>query len=144
MAYIDSQIEKRRAETLPKFVSGSNDGPTISRIEAERKKEIAERSAEQVGKLMEVDLGEEARLRNVEMTERARKRLAGEPVHEEPRPPPKIRLGPDGKPWRNRRKEKNEEDVRRDKMVEDIMKETRRTFSKQVLLKIASHFEVLS
>ena len=79
------------------------------------------------GKLTEVDLGEEARSRNEAMTDRARRIAQGESVHEEEQSAraKKVRLGRDGKPWqpRNRR---GSDAVKRDQMVEDILRENRR------------------
>lgn len=77
------------------------------------------------GRLQEVDLGEEARARNAAMTEQARRRLAGEaPADEsEGRRPP--RLGKDGKPWRPR-KRRASEDIKRDQLVEELMRENKR------------------
>lgn len=78
------------------------------------------------GRLQEIDLGQEARMRNAVMTEQARKRLAGELLEEDSdasgrRP----RLGPDGKPWRGR-KRRASEDIKRDQMVEALMRENKR------------------
>jgi hypothetical protein len=83
------------------------------------------------GKLMEIDLGDEARARNVVMTERARRRALGEAVDEEEDSgasssrPRKVRLGRDGKPWRGRNR-RNSEDIKRDQLVEEFLKENRR------------------
>lgn len=81
------------------------------------------------GKLLEIDLGEEARARNVEMTERARRRLEGLAADEQDDATgsrqKKPRLGPDGKPWRTR-KRRGSEDIKRDQLVEKILSENRR------------------
>ncbi|KAI4259091.1 MAG: hypothetical protein LQ352_000885 [Teloschistes flavicans] len=80
-----------------------------------------------LGKLHEIDLGQDATLRNIARTEAARKRLeTGEAEIEESTG--KIRLRKDGKPWRGR-KRRTSVDVKRDKMVEEIMKESRRPAS---------------
>lgn len=78
------------------------------------------------GRLQEVDLGDEVRARNAAMTEQARRRLAGETIEEESdgsrqRP----RIGKDGKPWRGR-KRRASDDIKRDQMVEALMRENRR------------------
>ncbi|KAL8742722.1 MAG: hypothetical protein Q9184_008209, partial [Pyrenodesmia sp. 2 TL-2023] len=76
-----------------------------------------------LGKLHEIDLGLDATLRNIARTEAAKKRLeGGEPEVEEPTG--KVRLRRDGKPWRGR-KRRNSDDVKRDKLVEEVMKESR-------------------
>ncbi|KAK8089666.1 hypothetical protein PG997_004627 [Apiospora hydei] len=78
------------------------------------------------GKLLEVDLGDEVRNRNANMTERARRLLAGEKVDdEEPAgPPKKVRLGRDGKPWRPRNR-RDSDAMKRDQLVEELMRENR-------------------
>ncbi|KAK4201245.1 hepatocellular carcinoma-associated antigen 59-domain-containing protein [Triangularia verruculosa] len=77
------------------------------------------------GKLMEIDLGDEARARNIEMTERARKRLQGQIDEEdESESRRKTRLGPDGKPWRGRRR-RGSEDIKRDQLVEEFLSENK-------------------
>ncbi|KAF2402177.1 hypothetical protein EJ06DRAFT_580489 [Trichodelitschia bisporula] len=74
-----------------------------------------------VGKLMEIDLGPEVARRNVERTEEAKRRLVtGEgDVDEEVGPKRK-----DGRPWR-KRKRRGSEDVKRDRLVEEVLKESR-------------------
>ncbi|KAK4178838.1 hepatocellular carcinoma-associated antigen 59-domain-containing protein [Triangularia setosa] len=77
------------------------------------------------GKLMEIDLGDEARTRNIKMTERARKRLQGQIDEEdESEGRRKTRLGPDGKPWRGRRR-RGSEDIKRDQLVEEFLSENK-------------------
>jgi hepatocellular carcinoma-associated antigen 59 len=86
------------------------------------------------GKLMEVDLGEEARARTIALTEKAKRRLAGEPLDDGDatasdgaRPGKRVRLGPDGKPWRGK-KRRGSDDLKRDQIVEAFMHENKRTF----------------
>ena len=82
------------------------------------------------GKLLEIDLGDEARARNIEMTERARRRLQGLGADSEETavpPRPTTRLGPDGKPWRGR-KRRGSEDIKRDQLVEEFLSENSREF----------------
>ncbi|KXH66903.1 hypothetical protein CSAL01_03680 [Colletotrichum salicis] len=81
------------------------------------------------GKLMEVDLGDEVRARNQAMTEKAARRLLGEAVDDDGsgnggRRAKKPRLGRDGKPWRPRNR-RNSDDVKRDQLVEEILRENR-------------------
>lgn len=82
------------------------------------------------GKLQEIDLGDEARMRNVAMTDRARRQLQGEDVvdNESSGRPKKVRLGKDGKPWRPR-KRRGSDDVKRDQLVEEFLRENRRKSS---------------
>lgn len=97
------------------------------------------------GRLMEIDLGEEARNRNVALTERARRRLEGAPLESDSEADGgsaaagpggasapasalgkggKVRLGRDGKPWRSRNR-RTSDDLRRDQLVEAVMRENR-------------------
>lgn len=78
------------------------------------------------GKLLEVDLGDEVRNRNAAMTDRATRKLQGLAVEDEEsaEQPKKIRLGRDGKPWRPRNR-RNSDDIKRDKMVEEILRENK-------------------
>lgn len=81
------------------------------------------------GRLLEIDLGDEARARNIEMTERARRRLQGqideEELEEGKGRPRKVRLGRDGKPMRSRNR-RGSDDIKRDQLVEAFLSENRR------------------
>lgn len=78
------------------------------------------------GKLQEVDLGAEVRMRNANMTEQARRRLAGEAIEaDDDGSRKRVRIGKDGKPWRGR-KRRGSDDVKRDQLVEELMRENRR------------------
>jgi hypothetical protein len=90
------------------------------------------------GKLLEIDLGEEARQRNIAMTERARRRLAGEAVEDDDEDGAtpdggKARLGKDGKLLRTRNR-RNSDDIRRDQLVEEFLRENKRKSSLLSLL----------
>ncbi|KAK3299065.1 hepatocellular carcinoma-associated antigen 59-domain-containing protein [Chaetomium fimeti] len=80
------------------------------------------------GRLLEIDLGDEARARNIEMTERARRRLQGQIDEEEQEEgkgrPRKVRLGRDGKPMRSRNR-RGSDDIKRDQLVEAFLSENR-------------------
>jgi len=77
-----------------------------------------------VGKLSEVDLGREAALKN---EARTRRMLGGLPEEEEAKTQ-KVRLGRDGKP-RRKRWRRHSEDLKRDALVDAVMKESKRTSS---------------
>lgn len=62
------------------------------------------------GKLVEVELGEDA------------ERKAASRMKKEPRKRPG--LGPDGKPWRSRTQRRNSADLARDQLVEQVLRET--------------------
>jgi hypothetical protein len=118
MAYIDSELEKRRPGGLPK--SPTTSVPALPRSEQPPKKEIDVRTtAVGQGKLAEIDLGDEARLKNIVLTKQS---LAGEPAS-----PPKGAKRGVSQPLRSNRfkKKRTEEELNRDKMVEDLMRENR-------------------
>ncbi|KAK3175114.1 hypothetical protein OEA41_002360 [Lepraria neglecta] len=82
-----------------------------------------QRAPAALGKLHEIDLGPDATLRNIARTEAAQRKLGGaEPEIDEKTG--KVPLRKDGKPyeWRKRR---NSDDVKRDKLVEEVMRESR-------------------
>ena len=68
-------------------------------------------------------LGPDATLKNIARTEAAKRRLEGceEEVEEVIS---KVRLRKDTKPWRGRRR-RNSEDVKRDQLVEEVLRESR-------------------
>jgi hypothetical protein len=139
MAYIDSELAKRsqaQAQAQPQSqVSHAHPPPSASsqptKSTADTKKELdVQRQPAALGKLLEIDLGDEARNKNVERTNQARRRLDGEEIEDETVPGKKtgkVRLGRDGKPWRGR-KRRASDDIKRDKLVEDVLRENRRTF----------------
>lgn len=146
MAYIDSELAKRNTtEATPSGALSTSDifvkgGASLESILPEketsrRKGPDAQRQPAAMGKLMEIDLGDEARDRNVQLTERARRKLEGDEETEEEvvKKPTKNRLGPDGKPWRSKKKRRGSDDVKRDRLVEDILRENRRASSIQYL-----------
>lgn len=79
------------------------------------------------GHLMEIDLGDEARDRNVAMTERAQLGDASAADGFEERRVKKPRLGRDGKPWRPRNR-RGSDAIKRDQLVEQVLRESRRKF----------------
>lgn len=138
MAYIDSELAKRRFEGAQALVQDPRQGSDFSGPEmngagrhdgqGESNKGVeVQRQPAALGKLLEIDLGDEARSRNVQRTEQARRRLDGEEVEDETTQggkTGKVRLGRDGKPWRGR-KRRASDDVKRDKLVEEVLRENR-------------------
>ncbi|KAI4206557.1 MAG: hypothetical protein LQ346_001047 [Caloplaca aetnensis] len=123
MAYIDSELAKRRQDPR-RSIYLTNDQPFDDDSLDDAPADLAKhRQPAALGKLHEIDLGLDATLRNIARTEAAKKRLeGGEPEIEELTG--KVRLRRDGKPWRGRRR-RNSDDVKRDKMVDEVMKESR-------------------
>lgn len=62
------------------------------------------------GKLVEVDLGEDAERMTTPYTKKVPKKRPG--------------LGPDGKPWRSRIERRTSADIARDELVEQVLRET--------------------
>ncbi|RFU36157.1 hypothetical protein B7463_g227, partial [Scytalidium lignicola] len=156
MAYVDSEMARRRSQTLmantaQNLASSSNissisgpgkeirphGGTTMIKESPQAvvngKHGLAEVAAERqpaaLGKLLEIDLGEESRTRNVELTNQARRRLDGEEIEGDSGsgssgPQNKVRLGRDGKPWRGR-KRRGSDDIKRDKLVDEVLRENR-------------------
>lgn len=124
MAYVESELAKRHhGHEKPAYTSSSQelDDESVDNFPADLAKH---RQPAALGKLHEIDLGVDATLRNIARTEAAKKRLEGGEAEVEG-VTGKVRLRRDGKPWRGRRK-RNSDDVKRDKLVEEVMKESRR------------------
>jgi hypothetical protein len=118
------QLEQQMREDSTFSATGDDDGqpgpsPAVPGADSQRVLH---------GRLLEIDLGDEARARNIEMTERARRRLQGqidEEEHEEAKGRPrKVRLGRDGKPMRSRNR-RGSDDIKRDQLVEKFLSENR-------------------
>ncbi|KAL1852041.1 hypothetical protein Daus18300_012323 [Diaporthe australafricana] len=124
--YIESELARRHAAekaTEAENLQRQPSQPTSS-TGADPTKQLGERPTMH-GKLQEVDLGEEVRMRNANMTEQARRRLAGEAIESEDDGSRKrARIGKDGKPWRGR-KRRGSDDVKRDQLVEELMRENK-------------------
>ncbi len=123
MAYIDSELAKRRQGHES---STFNDGGGKRNLSANGALINAglHRQPATLGKLHEIDLGPDATLKNIARTEAAKRRLEGGEMEIEEGESGKVRRR-DGKPWRGRRR-RNSEDVKRDKIVEEVMRESRR------------------
>ncbi|KAL8872063.1 MAG: hypothetical protein Q9174_002244 [Haloplaca sp. 1 TL-2023] len=124
MAYIDSELSKRRQGHERPIHSSSNGVDVVDDLLDDIPDGLGRhRQPAALGKLHEIDLGQDATLRNIARTEAAQRRLeTGELEVEEASG--KVRLRRDGKPWRPRRRRPSA-DIKRDKLVEDIMKESR-------------------
>ena len=121
MVYIDSELAKRARQTQSASDlthNGQKLAPNGTPIDAK-----VQRQPAALGKLHEIDLGPDATMKNIARTEAAQRKLEGlEPAIDETTG--KVRLRRDGKPygWRKRR---NSDDIKRDKIVEEVMRESR-------------------
>ena len=123
MAYIDSELAKRRQGQ--NISAHTSSGGILGGLSANDTIDAAvQRQPAALGKLHEIDLGPDATLINIARTEAAKRRLEGRsPEVEEEKG--KVRLGRDGKPRRNRRR-RNSNDVKRDQLVEEVLRESKR------------------
>lgn len=121
MAYIESEIARQRQAGEPTTHASTNNEPVISHDVSQPQKQ-----AVTLGKIQEIDLGDEPRDRNASMTERARRMAIGETSsdHDQAKKPSKSRLGPDGKPWRDR-KRRASDDIKRDFIVDEFLRENK-------------------
>ncbi|KAH0556265.1 hypothetical protein GP486_005808 [Trichoglossum hirsutum] len=124
MAYIDSEMARRREGNSitpqPEAGDGASSvvGGQINRITAAP----LQRQPAALGKLHEIDLGPDSKRTNIERTVKMLEN--GEKEEEEAPAKGKVRLGKDGKPWRGR-KRRTSEDIQRDKLVEEVLRESR-------------------
>ncbi|PGH19070.1 hypothetical protein AJ79_00104 [Helicocarpus griseus UAMH5409] len=136
MAYIESEMAKRHQQQNGNNNTSNSNGqhettPRGGIINPPFDLQLPQRQPASLGKLHEIDLGPDAKLRNIERTEAATRRLVGDeraPDEEEEArddPAKKARPGKDGgKNWRGR-KRRNSEDIRRDKLVEEVLRESK-------------------
>ncbi|KAH7364357.1 hepatocellular carcinoma-associated antigen 59-domain-containing protein [Rhexocercosporidium sp. MPI-PUGE-AT-0058] len=141
MAYIDSELAKRNApegsqasslqagqdlgvSTATSAIPGSGIGMVLP--SHARNKDPSQRQPATIGKLQEIDLGDEARNRNIERTINARRRMDGEVVEEVAQggKKKKVRLNRDGSVWVPR-KRRGSDDIKRDQLVEAVLRENR-------------------
>lgn len=131
MAYIDSQMAKRyrhspipQSEDVDRPTLEGPGGPTMSG-QPEREREPAS-----LGRLHEIDLGQETKLQNIARTEAATRQMAGDEDSPTPGEPATQtdRPGPSEKQWRNR-KRRTSADIERDRLVDEVLRESKRTYS---------------
>lgn len=124
MAYVDSKMTALREGAS----ASQSSSQTANLTDTIRLPSGApgQKHAAGLGKLHEIDLGSDATMRNIARTEAAFRKLeTGDSVEvEDIDTSKKIRLSRDGKPWRGR-KRRNSEDIKRDQLVEEVLKESR-------------------
>jgi hypothetical protein len=138
MAYIDAELAKRAAASRPErpfsSTGSSTYDPANGNANPEHHDHSVFRQPAALGKLFEIDLGPDAKAQNEAATRAAHSRLQGntdgnEDVGQDEakvKKRRKPRLGRDGKPLPPRRpRRRNSEDVQRDKLVEEILKESK-------------------
>ncbi|KAI5291144.1 hypothetical protein KEM54_006134 [Ascosphaera aggregata] len=124
MLYIESELAKRRHG--PEGQSSDSKGAkpsTVASSTTSQPPHMAPRQAATLGKLHEVDLGPATKHDNITRTEAAARRLAGSnPASVESNDSSSTRKG--GKNWRGA-KRRTSEDIRRDQLVEEVLRESR-------------------
>ncbi|KAF8251788.1 hypothetical protein K440DRAFT_658437 [Wilcoxina mikolae CBS 423.85] len=127
MAYVESEMSKRRGEVPSTSTSSASSTNTAAATATATPEVVAtegkssywtptrpEARGATLGKLHEVDLGEEAKQRNIALTAQA---LSGNVESQQ-------QSTTDDKHRRNRRR-RNSQDIERDRLVEEVLKETR-------------------
>ncbi|KAJ0416034.1 hepatocellular carcinoma-associated antigen 59-domain-containing protein [Aspergillus carlsbadensis] len=117
MDYIESELAKRYRQGVP------GDTPGLDAIDRRAvdstlpTSELPEREPAALGKLHEIDLGQEAKLRNIARTEEATRRLNGDDdelsASRSPSKPPQYR------------KRRTSDDIMRDRLVEEVLRESK-------------------
>lgn len=126
MEYIESELAKRQNRVQADNESSTASRPAHSDGNHSFSNAFSKREPATLGKLHEIDLGQEAKLRNIARTEAATRRMAGNPsdtVDEEPTSLGKSQAGKQDKEWRTRRR--NSEDIERDRLVEEVLRESK-------------------
>lgn len=122
MAYIDSELAKRRQGQIASTQTAN--GKVVDDLEENPITDYSvHRQPAALGKLHEIDLGPDAKARNIAATEAAKRKLEGRQEEVE-QVSGKVRLNRNGKPWRPRRR-RNSQDVKRDQLVEQVLRESR-------------------
>ncbi|KAK2846393.1 hypothetical protein FQN49_005769 [Arthroderma sp. PD_2] len=132
MAFIEAEMAKRRRGTLPSETTDPTD-PTDqnSRRAADHTSaelQLPQRQPATLGKLHEIDLGPDSKLQNIARTEAATRHLVkgdSAAAEDEDDTFNKARLDKDGKPSRSSRRRRNSEDVMRDRLVEEVLRESK-------------------
>jgi hypothetical protein len=143
MAYIDSEMAKRyRRSPYPEnqgLDRSSSQEPTGQAISGQLEREPAS-----LGRLHEIDLGQETKLQNIARTEAATRQMVGDedspPAGE---PPQTDRPIPSEKAWRNR-KRRTSADIERDRLVEEVLRESKRTHALQTISRREANFVIFS
>ncbi|KAJ5097546.1 hypothetical protein N7456_008267 [Penicillium angulare] len=123
MAYIDSEMAKRyNRSPVPDNIEAHNK-EELQRI-VESSKSEAQREPAALGKLHEIDLGQETKMRNIARTQAATRRLVGD---EDSLATGDIetQLDRGTDKGRRSRKRRNSADVERDRLVEEVLRESK-------------------
>lgn len=133
MTFIENELARRRGlfhESAEKQ-GASSDGLTDADSSVKQSSatlsnhNVPPRQAATLGKLHEVDLGPDAKMRNIERTQMATNRLAGS-VDSDGEGGSSKEPGTKQK-WKNKQK-RDSEGIRRNQLVEEVLRESKREF----------------
>ncbi|KNG85535.1 hypothetical protein ANOM_005849 [Aspergillus nomiae NRRL 13137] len=127
MAYIETEMAKRHRHTFP---ADDPDRSLVGETGAARPAtDPPQREPASLGKLHEIDLGQETKLQNIARTEAATRKLAGDDEYEHLKHDDSLfkaaPVGKDERLWR-RQKRRTSEDIERDRLVEEVLRESKR------------------
>lgn len=116
MEYIETELAKRQNRNLAEQNAGRAAGSDQAQAAADTQ-QLPLREPAALGKLHEVDLGQEAKLQNIARTQEATARLAG-----------KRSPSPENRPAdsRGRHRRRTSADIERDRLVEEVLRESKR------------------
>lgn len=116
MEYIETELAKRQNRKLAEQNAGRAAGSDQTQTAADTQ-QLPLREPATLGKLHEVDLGQEAKLQNIARTQEATARLAG-----------KRSPSPEKRPVdsRGRHRRRTSADIERDRLVEEVLRESKR------------------
>lgn len=125
MAYIDSEMAKRHQRSSAQdnqdsARSESSPGPGGQLLSGQQ----LDREPASLGKLHEIDLGQETRLQNIARTEAATRRLVGDEDSAHQEGSSGTSALTTGEPFRHR-KRRTSADMERDRLVEEILRESK-------------------
>ena len=125
MAYIDAELAKQQRQQSSVRPESTYDNATQTSTTTSGLAVPEGRHPTALGRIHEIDLGPMTKERNIALTEAAKQRREllrqGRDPDAEEREKPRLRR--DGKPFR--RKRRNSADIKRDKLVEEILGESR-------------------
>ncbi|KZF24393.1 hypothetical protein L228DRAFT_266735 [Xylona heveae TC161] len=124
MAYVEAELAKRREGVSSNVQNSSTAAAQQENLAKTAGEARNNKQPAALGKLHEIDLGPDAKMRNIERTEAAKRRIGGEELEVIDDPTKSRKLGKDGKPLRDRRR-RNSDDMKRDQLVEEILRESR-------------------
>ncbi|PYH47725.1 telomere length and silencing 1 family protein [Aspergillus saccharolyticus JOP 1030-1] len=127
MAYIESEMAKRYRGSVSTEETRDNSSTLNTGPPAPPVADLPKREPASLGKLHEIDLGQETKLQNIARTEAATRKLAGndnELASAVEADSKATSSGKELRSWRNRNR-RTREDVERDRLVEEVLRESK-------------------